>query len=501
MIALSVVLVVVVITALYFWTRFNYAGKLMAQIPGPTALPIIGNTLTLLLYSTPEKLFMFPRIQFVKYGDIHKLEAPGFRAVGIYNPCDVETLCASTTFIQKEDPYNFLKPWLNEGLLTSNGQKWQERRKLLTPVFHFNRLMKYLRIFHKHTDSLLRKIEESGIEQTDVMTLVSNTTLNVMCETSLGFSMNKEKENGLLRYFKALHVFGDCVAYRISKIWLHSDFMFRFVKAGLSQKKAVQDLHAFTTNIIKERKTCLKHEKIIDNVGYDQKNQLALLDLLIRNENKGKIDVEGIREEVDTFLFEGHDTTSVALSFMIVRIANEPTCQNRIYEEIINILGDTNREPTIEDLRNMKYLECCIKESMRLYPSVPFIARFTTEDVKLSGYLVPAGTQCQIHIYDIHRREDYYPEPEKFIPERFTIQNSVKRHPYAYIPFSAGPRNCIGQKFAMMEMKIMMSGLLRRFRLEAVTKPEDIIFKADLVLRSSKPLLVRFHSRQKTEKI
>ncbi|KOB70761.1 Cytochrome P450 4CG1, partial [Operophtera brumata] len=360
--------------------------------------------------------------------------------------------------------------------------KWQHRRKLLTPAFHFNILKKFCRTFSEQTEEFVGQLNaEAASDKTDLMPLVSKHTLRVMCVTN--------------KYFQGLFVIGKCIIYRVTRTWLYIDFMFNLTKAAFIQKIAVKDLHKFTIQIIKERREYVQMNQIenwsVDDEVYGKKSRLAMLDLLLDQEKKGRIDEEGIREEVDTFMFEGHDTTATALCFMMMRIANETTAQ------LAYIFGDSDRTPTMDDLADMKYLECCIKESLRLYPSVPFIARHITEDVILSGYKVPADTVCNIHIYDVHRRADLFPDPDKFIPERFLPENTAKRHPYAYIPFSAGPRNCIGQKFAILEMKTIMSGLLRKYRLEPVTKHEDIVFMCDIILRTKDPVYVRFRKRNK----
>merc|ERR1719273_1268493 len=109
----------------------------------------------------------------------------------------------------------------------------------------------------------------------------------------------------------------------------------------------------------------------------------------------------------------------------------------------------------------MKYLECCIKEALRLYPSVPIIGRDIEKDTYIDGQMVPKGTCVIVFVHNLHRNPIIWDKPEEFIPERFL--ESSKRHPYAYVPFSAGPRNCIGQRFAMMEEKTILSHVLRRF--------------------------------------
>lgn len=119
--------------------------------------------------------------------------------------------------------------------------------------------------------------------------------------------------------------------------------------------------------------------------------------------------------------------------------------QKKAADEVVEVLGDSN-EFAFQDIQKLKYLEQVIKEALRLYPSVPLIARVTDENIETTtGYTIPANTYVHIHIYDLHNNPNIYPEPDKFDPERFSPENTQDRHPFAYLPFSAGPRNCIGR--------------------------------------------------------
>ncbi|KAF4517533.1 hypothetical protein B566_EDAN005096, partial [Ephemera danica] len=148
--------------------------------------------------------------------------------------------------------------------------------------------------------------------------------------------------------------------------------------------------------------------------------------------------------------------------------------QAKVVEELVEVFGNSGRVPDVADLANLKYLERCIKESLRLCPSILFIERLIKEDVQIEKFLIPSGCTATFSLYTLHRDPEFFPEPEKFDPDRFLPENSQGRHPYAYMPFSAGPRNCIGQKYALLEQKTVLSTVLRRFRVEAAQTREQL---------------------------
>ncbi|CAD6241004.1 GSCOCT00009059001.2-RA-CDS [Cotesia congregata] len=227
-----------------------------------------------------------------------------------------------------------------------------------------------------------------------------------------------------------------------------------------------------------------------------KQKRLAFLDLLLSAvKRKTGVDERGIKEEVDTFVFEGHDTTSAALLFVILLLAEHQDIQNRVRAEIEEVLAENNGEANFNDLQRLTYLECCIKESLRLYPTVPTISRNTQEDLVLSKNLhctVPKETILNVQIFDTHRDPNFWPRPNVFDPDRFLPENSVTRHPFSFIPFSAGSRNCIGQKFAMLELKTFMASLLYNFCLEPQETTADLRLIPDLVIRPAHPVYVKF---------
>lgn len=256
------------------------------------------------------------------------------------------------------------------------------------------------------------------------------------------------------------------------------------------EAKSLKILHDFTQRVIRTRREKLiqsQTDLINDEFDNDfvKKEKPTFLELLLKSTNNGEpLSDQDIQEEVDTFMFEGHDTTTSGISFALHQLSQHPKIQEKVYQEIINVFGINFSVPmTYTSLQELKYMEMVIKESLRMHPSVPSIGRSLTEDTIIGGVSIPAGISISIAIYAIHHDEDNFPNPDIFDPERFSIENSEKRHPYSYIPFSAGSRNCIGQKYAMLEMKSALTKILMKYQLHAGQSKDEIRARADLVLR------------------
>ncbi|CAG9858724.1 unnamed protein product [Phyllotreta striolata] len=412
-----------------------------------------------------------------------------FPSLNISSPEAFEAIAATTKNIEKHKVYTFLNLWLGEGLLTSTGTKWHTRRKILTPAFHFSILQQFISIFNSETKRLVASLKtECDQSWINVVPHISQFTLYSIAETSMGAVLNLENEEDK-KYVSSIYKVGKILYHRFMRPWLFLNFIFYYLSpSGRLCKRLVNVLHNFTNNIIEERSnTFEKFDVPSDDHSnmYSKRRKLVLLDLLLNAKlSYGIIDDEGIKDEVNTFMFEGHDTTAKSICFTLMLLANHKNYQNEVYQEIISVLGDKN-EPDINDLSELKFMERVIKESLRLYPSVPFIGRTVEEDMVVEGYFIPQDTAVNIHIFDIHRNEKHWPDPEKFDPERFLPDNCNNRHPFAFVPFSAGPRNCIGQKFALLELKAVLCGILKTFILEPVDTPQSINLVPDLTIRTA----------------
>ncbi|XP_023299145.2 cytochrome P450 4d1 isoform X1 [Lucilia cuprina] len=420
---------------------------------------------------------------------------------------DIEIVLGGIIHNEKASEYQVLEPWLKEGLLISRGRKWHQRRKLITGAFHFQILRQFIDNFENETRVMIKELERKlhkngSTSEINLYEFISLCTLDVICESAMGVSVHAQT-NADSEYVRAVKTISTVLHKRMFDILYRFNLTYQFTKLAREEKKALAILHGFTEKIIVQRREeLLKAQDNVtepheDDIG--TKRKMAFLDILLQSEIDGKpLSNLDIREEVDTFMFEGHDTTSSAITFCFYNLAMNPKCQQKCFEEIIQVFGTDKSKPvTYEDLNNLHYVELCIKETLRMFPSVPLLGRKVTEECEINGKIVPAGTNIGISPLHLGRQEELFPEPDTFKPERFDIDYTTdKMSPYAYIPFSAGPRNCIGQKFAMLEVKTVLTNVLRHYELDyAGNKDEELLLIAELILRPKDPLMFKIKPR------
>ncbi|CAL1686784.1 unnamed protein product [Lasius platythorax] len=504
----TLLLLCIFIMFLYHYNiRYGKYGQLIDRIPGLATVPIFGNILTL-SNLTQEELWQLQITLSKNYYPIFKMWSFTIAYVVICHPDDVQVILSSSKqHLEKGLIYTLLHPWLRTGLLTSKGAKWQERRKILTPTFHFNILKQFVDILIEEGNRMtkfLNNIEGSIVK--DLVLLISQHTLNAICETSMGVSLENMSEYEQ-QYRQAVHEMGEIFIYKFLRPWFYSDVIFALTSMGRKQAKNLKILHRFTEKIIAERKQYheLTDGRYLQNLENDaaietddsemiknKKRRLAMLDLLIAASRNNKMNDLDIREEIDTFMFEGHDTVAMTLCFAILLLAEHKDIQEIARNEVSAVMQENGGQLTMTALQKLPYLERCLKETMRLYPSVPFITRILSEDVKLQSYLIPSKTDVLVSIYNLHRNPNFWPNPHIFDPDRFLPENIHNRHPFSYVPFSAGPRNCIGQRFAMLELKAITAPLLHNFYLEPVDYLKDLRHTMHIINRVTQPIRVRF---------
>lgn len=275
--------------------------------------------------------------------------------------------------------------------------------------------------------------------------------------------------------------------YRLAKPWLMLDWLYHLTTASSNEVNQKSKLDNFTTNIVEQRRK-LRRQGVPSRVCFLDN----MLDIADKNPDFTETD---IIDEANTFMLAGQDSVGASVAFTLSLLAKHQDVQEKCRAEVNEVLGD-DRTPTMNDLRKMNYLEQCIKESLRLYPSVPLLARQISEDIKMGEHVLPQGSLIAIDVHATHRLPHIYPEPDRFLPERFSAENSKNRQPCDFIPFASGPRLCLGYKYAYLEIKTIISRILQKYTLEQVPGKEEIKATFRITLRANGGLWIRFQKRK-----
>ncbi|KAI1305841.1 Cytochrome P450 4C1 [Halotydeus destructor] len=494
---------------LFHFAKWLNLVRRVRKIPGPPSLPLLGH-LGAIFNKVRNGCYVDEAvILFVKEAAESKelKDVPLFHIflgsvinVGTTTPEGAEAILSNSTLIDKAVQYDFLHSWLGTGLLTSNGAKWRSRRKMLTQSFHFRILEDFLPIMSKNTSILSTSLHEKSLSNSehiiaDISEPILLCALDSICETAMGVSVHAQSEPDN-EYVRSIHVAGQAFMARFVNPLLIMDAIFNLTSIGRKYTKSLKTMHDFTDDTIKKRKEQLEYEM---NAGiFKEEKCMTFMDTLICQHLRDgqSLTMKNIREEVDTFMFEGHDTTAWAVTWCTYLIGLDEGVQDRLHQELDKAFGGhQDSKFTMEQLKELSYTERCVKEALRLFPSVPMLARQAMVDTQLCGHLVPAGTQVAVFPYAVHRNERYWPNPEIFDPDRFLSEACRKRHPFAYVPFSAGPRNCIGMKFAMLEAKSMVASIFRTFKVTSLLPRDKVRISPSLILRSHLPIPVKLEKR------
>ncbi|CAB3235967.1 unnamed protein product [Arctia plantaginis] len=514
-------------------------------IPGPETVPFFGNAL-IALGKTPDDLIQYCLVQQAKYGSVVRGWLGSKLVIFLADAQDVEVILNSPIHIDKAPEYNFFKPWLGEGLLISSGNKWRSHRKMIAPTFHINILKSFIGVFNQNSKKVVEKLRSEVGKTFDVHDYMSTATVDILLETAMGITRKTQNESGF-DYAMAVMKMCDIIHQRHYKFWLRFDPIFKLTSFFKEQKRLLSIIHGLTNKVIKSKKETyfeniskgfipptlneltsqteisIADKNILanqaktlsdtvfkgyrDDLDYNdeqdvgEKKRLAFLDLMIESAQNGshQLTDNEIKEEVDTIMFEGHDTTAAGSSFVLCLLGIYHDVQAKVYNELYNIFGDSDRPVTFADTLEMKYLERVILETLRLYPPVPAIARQLNRDVKIASkdYVLPKGATVVIGTYAIHRSPKYYKDPNTFNPDNFLPENASCRHYYSYVPFSAGPRSCVGRKYALLKLKILLSTILRSYKCISDIPESKFKLKGDIILKRSDGFQLRIVPRER----
>jgi cytochrome P450 len=392
----------------------------------------------------------------LKYGDIVRYRGV-WTTHQLSHPDHIQhVLQGNVANYRKGRGYKILKLSLGEGLLTSEGSLWQRQRKMTQPSFQGQQVASFVPTMADNALSMLRRWESNAAQHTafDVVPDFMRLTLNIAAQVL--FTTNLEADAESIR--RTLDIGRD---YSVERAWsIFPPPLSLPTKRNREYRGALANIHGIMDRIIADRRK--ETARISD-----------LLTMLMeaRDDNGAPMSDKQLRDEVITLLTAGHETTTLALAWTCFLIATRPEVVERMTDEAAFLNG---RIPAYEDLTKLRYSRMVLEESMRLYPPVWTLARTAIHDDEIGGYRIPAGSEILIFNYITQRHPKWWQEPDAFRPERFAPENSAARPRYAYLPFGAGPRTCVGLNFAMTELLVVLTLLLQRFRLKLAIDPANV---------------------------
>jgi len=433
-----------------------------------------------------------------------------FANVELCHP-DAASALLNSKHAMKHFGYKYFEPWVGKGLLLSGGHRWSRNRKLLTPAFHLQLLKSYVKTFNEVTDEFLQVISQNEKRSVDVFKVASLLTLDnvVRCATSTNLNcLSAGSEHGH-PYIEAVIELSEIIMERYVSPLYAIDWIFWRSSLGKRMKHNLDIVHGLADKIIKERRKMLETSSFNQNACQDDEHfqnvvesgrRIDFLDIVLqsKDENGDGLNDKEIRDEVDTLLLAGHDTTAAALTWTLYHLAKHQEIQEKCRREILKVIGK-KQDIEWDALGQLQYLTMVIKESLRLTPPVFTLARLLDKSVTIHSKLakswetvIPAKSNITVNVFAMHRNACVWENPLDFIPERFTAENVAKRPAFAFIPFSAGHRNCIGQNFALAELKVALAKIVGRWKVMIDPEASPVELFPSIILKSKRGILLKF---------
>uniref|UniRef100_A0A5F9CNH3 Thromboxane-A synthase n=1 Tax=Oryctolagus cuniculus TaxID=9986 RepID=A0A5F9CNH3_RABIT len=449
-------------------------------IPGPTPLPFIG---TILEYR--KGIWDFDIECRKKYGKMWGLFDGRQPLMVITDPDMIKTVlvkeCYSvftnrrlSTWITRVDLCNYQHKqhtalflsfgpvgFMKKSVSISEDEDWKRIRTLLSPTFTSGKLKEMLPIIAQYGDVLVKNLRQEAEKgkPVDLKEIFGAYSMDVITGTSFGVNIDslRNPQDPFVKNVRRL------LKFSFFDPLLLSITLFPF----LTPIFEALHISMFPKDVMDFLKTSV--EKIKDDRLKDkQKRRVDFLQLMINSQNSKEIDSHKALDDIEVvaqsiiILFAGYETTSSTLSFIMHLLATHPDVQQKLQEEIDTVLP--NKElATYDTLVKMEYLDMVVNETLRLYPIAGRLERVCKKDVDINGTFIPKGTIVMMPSYALHRDPQHWTEPDEFRPERFSKKNKDNINPYIYHPFGAGPRNCLGMRFALMNIKLALVRLMQNF--------------------------------------
>jgi len=378
------------------------------------------------------------------YGDVVHARFLYVHAYFLYNPSDIESLLMTKAksyrkAVSLRSP--FFHRLVGNGLVTSEGDFWRRQRRLAQPAFHRQRISSYGDVMVQYAERAI--VNWKAGELRDLARDMMRITLEIVVKTLFNSDVSNDADHVGETLSRLVKPFASQATLK----WILDN---RLPTPGHRRYfNAVSEIDRIVFRIIAERRAS----------GYDEGDLLSML-LQAQDEDGSQMNDAQLRDEVITLFLAGHETTALALSWSWYLLTKHPAAEEKFHAELRDVLG--GRAPNVSDLPRLAYTEMIAKEALRLYPPAYGVGREAIEDTEIGGYHVPKGTQLFAFQWVTQRDARYFDEPDTFKPERWSNGEQIAK--YAYFPFGGGPRQCIGNYFAMMEIVLLLATIGQRFR-------------------------------------
>ncbi|XP_041640225.1 cytochrome P450 3A40-like [Cheilinus undulatus] len=489
-------LLVAFVTLLFVYAMWPYNTFKKMGIPGPNPIPFFG---TMLAYR--KGFFTFDEDCFKKYGKTWGIFDGRQPVLCITDPAMVKTVLVKECYSLFTNRRNFyLNGPLYDAVSIAEDDQWRRIRSVLSPSFTSGRLKEMFDIMKRHSANLISNMKKKADknEPLEMKEFFGPYSMDVV--TSTAFSVDIDSLNNPSDPF--VNNIKKMLKFDLLNPLLLLVAFFPFMGPVL-QKFEFSFFPASVTDFFYAALQKLKTERETNK----KKARVDFLQLMIdsqkENDPSGAVHEKGLSDheilsQAMIFLFAGYETSSSSLTFLAYNLARNPDVMKKLQKEIDTTFP--NKAPVeYQALMQMEYLESAINESLRLYPIAARLERVAQASVEINGLVIPKGMVVMVPTWPMHRDPDVWPEPEEFKPERFSKENKDKIDPYIYMPFGAGPRNCIGMRFALVMMRLAIVEILQRYSF-AVCKETEIPFEMDVqgLLAPKRPIKLKLVPRSET---
>jgi cytochrome P450 len=410
-----------------------------------------------------------------EYGDIVGMRVLNFKTIFVNHPDLIEeVLVTNARKYSKGRVLRANKYVFGEGLLTSEGEFWLRQRRLAQPAFHRARIASYAATMVEYSQRLLENWKDG--EERDAHQEMMRLTLQIVGKTLFDADVEGDAQD----VGKSLELL-----LELGANFRRTIFVPHWLPTATNRrvKREIAQIEKILYRIIEERRAS----------GHDAGDLLSML-LAAQDEDGSRMTDKQLRDEAITLFLAGHETTASTLSWTWWLLAQNPAVESRLHAELDSVLGD--RAPSLDDLQKLVYTGHVITESLRLYPAAWGLARLVVEDHEIAGYPLTKGMGVTMAQWVVHRDTRWYDAPEEFRPERWE-NDLMKRIPrFAYFPFGGGPRQCIGNTFALMETVLVLATIAQKFRLRLVPN-HRVAPLASITLRPRHGVRVTLERRQR----